>query len=94
LPRSVLTHATTLAATLALLFFAGEVIRPFAWVMAFGIFVATFSSIYVAGPVLLWIESRYPRSTSEAAGRAVRAGTTAEGAVASRPRSSGRVAAN
>ena len=49
---------------------------------------------HVAGPLLLWIESRYPRSTSEAAGRAVRAGATAEGAVASRPRSSGRVAAN
>jgi preprotein translocase subunit SecF len=62
LPRSVLTHATTLAATLALLFFAGEVIRPFAWVMAFGIFVATFSSIYVAGPLLLWIEQKWPRT--------------------------------
>ncbi len=94
LPRSILTHATTLAATLALLFFAGEVIRPFAWVMAFGIFVATFSSIYVAGPILLWIESRYPRSTSEAAGRAVRAGATPESAVANRTRSTGRVAAN
>jgi preprotein translocase subunit SecF len=62
LPRSVLTHATTLAATLALLLFAGEVIRPFAWVMAFGIFVATFSSVYVAGPLLLWIERKYPRT--------------------------------
>jgi preprotein translocase subunit SecF len=62
LPRSVLTHATTLAATLALLLFAGEVIRPFAWVMAFGIFVATFSSVYVAGPLLLWIERKYPRA--------------------------------
>jgi preprotein translocase SecF subunit len=62
LPRSILTHATTLAATLALLFFAGEVIRPFAWVMAFGIFTGTFSSIYVASPILLWIEHRYPRS--------------------------------
>jgi len=61
LPRSVLTHATTLAATLALLIFAGEVIRPFAWVMTFGIFVATFSSIYVASPILLWIEQKYPR---------------------------------
>ena len=63
LPRSVLTHATALAATLALLFLAGEVIRPFAWVMAFGIFTGTFSSIYVASPVLLWIETRYPRAT-------------------------------
>ena len=33
LPRSVLTHATSLAATLSLLLFAGEVIRPFAWIM-------------------------------------------------------------
>ena len=94
LPRSILTHATTLAATLALLLVAGEVIRPFAWVMAFGVFVATFSSIYVAGPILMYIESRYPRSTTEAAGRAVRAGATPESAVANRTRSSGRVAAS
>jgi preprotein translocase subunit SecF len=64
LPRSVLTHATTFAATLALLIFAGEVIRPFAWVMAFGIVTGTFSSIYVAAPVLLWIERKWPRKTS------------------------------
>jgi preprotein translocase subunit SecF len=64
LPRSVLTHATTFAATLALLIFAGEVIRPFAWVMAFGIITGTFSSIYVAAPVLLWIERKWPRKTS------------------------------
>src|SRR5439155_22461739 len=49
LPRSVLTHATVLAATLSLLVFAGEVIRPFSWIMAFGVFTGTFSSIYVAG---------------------------------------------
>jgi preprotein translocase subunit SecF len=64
LPRSIMTHATTFSASLALLLFAGEVIRPFAWVMAFGIFVATFSSIYVAGPVLLWIEAKFPRKGS------------------------------
>ncbi len=62
LPRSVLTHATVFASTLALLFFAGEVIRPFAWVMAFGVFTGTFSSIYVASPILLWIEHKYPRA--------------------------------
>jgi preprotein translocase subunit SecF len=64
LPRSILTHATTFAATMALLIFAGEVIRPFAWVMAFGIFTGTFSSIYVASPVLLWIERKWPRRTT------------------------------
>ncbi|HLZ44522.1 MAG TPA: protein translocase subunit SecF [Gemmatimonadales bacterium] len=60
LPRSVLTHGTTIATTLALLILAGEVVRPFAWVMSFGIFTGTFSSIYIAAPVLLWIEKRWP----------------------------------
>ncbi|MEK0430850.1 MAG: protein-export rane protein SecF [Gemmatimonadota bacterium] len=61
LPRSILTHGTTLAATLSLLLLAGEVIRPFAWIMSFGIFTGTFSSIYVASPILLWVERRWPR---------------------------------
>lgn len=67
LPRSILTHTTTLAATLTLLVFAGEVLRPFAWVMTFGVFVATFSSIYVAGPILLYIERRFPRTATDRA---------------------------
>jgi preprotein translocase subunit SecF len=70
LPRSILTHATTLAATLSLLFFAGEVIRPFSWIMAFGIFTGTFSSVYVAGALLLWIEHRWPRESGETKGTA------------------------
>ena len=90
LPRSVLTHATTLAATLALLIFAGEVIRPFAWIMAFGIFTGTFSSVYVAGALLLWIERKWPRPTGaegKGAARAVaeeRRRSRTESAVASR----------
>src|SRR5215510_6057449 len=70
LPRSIMTHATTLAATLALLFFGGEVIRPFSWVMAFGIFTGTFSSIYVAGALLLYIENKWPRKVGESKGTA------------------------
>jgi len=65
LPRSVLTHVTVAAATLSLLLFAGEVIRPFSWIMLFGIVTGTFSSIYIAGPVLLWIEHRWPRPHGE-----------------------------
>ena len=60
LPRSILTHGTTMAATLALVIFGGEVIRPFSLVMTFAIFTGTFSSIYIAAPVLLWIEKRWP----------------------------------
>jgi preprotein translocase subunit SecF len=90
LPRSVMTHATTLASTLALLVIASDVIRPFALVMAFGVFVATFSSIYVAGPLLIWIESKYPRTTPDATSRAVNSGNDSSGD--SRPRKAERLA--
>jgi len=80
LPRSVMTHATAFAATVALLIFAGEVIRPFAWVMAFGIVTGTFSSVYVAGPILLWIERRWPREGAQRGARgAARPSTTPTG---------------
>jgi preprotein translocase subunit SecF len=59
LPRTILTGGTTLATALVLSFFAGEVIKPFALVMTFGIIVGTFSSIFVASPVLLGITRRW-----------------------------------
>jgi preprotein translocase subunit SecF len=64
LPRTVVTGVTTLLALVVLLVFGGAVIRPFAWVLAFGIIIGTFSSIYIASPVLLWIERRWPRPTT------------------------------
>ena len=61
LPRTVMTGVTTLAALLALIIFGGELIRPFAYILTFGIIVGTFSSIYVAAPLVLWLEKKYPR---------------------------------
>lgn len=60
LPRTVLTSGTTLAATLALVFLAGKVIQGFALVMTFGVLTGTFSSIFIASPLLLAIERRWP----------------------------------
>jgi preprotein translocase subunit SecF len=68
LPRTVMTGSTTLASLLALLILGGEVIRPFAWVLTFGIIIGTFSSIYVASPVLLWIERKWPREVGDRSG--------------------------
>ncbi len=65
LPRTVLTGGTTLATALVLSFFAGEVIKPFALVMSFGIMVGTFSSVFVAAPVLLWISRRWGGTRSQ-----------------------------
>jgi preprotein translocase subunit SecF len=71
LPRSVLTHGTTMATTLALVLLAGEVLRPFALVMTFAIFTGTFSSIYIAAPLLMYIEKRWPGEDARGA-RALR----------------------
>jgi preprotein translocase subunit SecF len=84
LPRSILTHVTVAAATLSLLLFAGEVIRPFAWIMLFGIVTGTFSSIYIAGPILLWIERKWPRHRAEK-GASHNKPTTAPSRPAARP---------
>ncbi|HEX6809537.1 MAG TPA: protein translocase subunit SecF [Gemmatimonadaceae bacterium] len=65
LPRSVLTHTTTFACLVALALVGGEVIRPFALVMIFGVVTGTFSSIYVAPVILMWIERKWPRAVGD-----------------------------
>jgi preprotein translocase subunit SecF len=76
LPRSILTHGTSLATLLALAIFGGEVIRPFALVMFFGVFTGTFSSIYIAAPVLMWIEHKWPGADARGVKTAARAAAT------------------
>jgi SecD/SecF fusion protein len=58
LSRTILTSATTLLALLALFIFGGEVIRSFTSAMLFGVAVGTFSSIYIAAPVLIVFKLR------------------------------------
>ncbi len=65
LSRTVLTSGTTLAALLSLFFLGGEMIRPFAFAMIIGVFVGTYSSIYIAAPLLLILEQRYGSLASE-----------------------------
>lgn len=54
LSRTILTSGTTLVAVLAILFFGGPVLRGFAIGLTWGIVIGTFSSIYVAMPLLLY----------------------------------------
>ncbi|MCH2170901.1 protein translocase subunit SecF [Myxococcota bacterium] len=58
LSRTVLTSGTTLVAVLCLLFLGGEVLRPFAIAMVIGVVVGTYSSVFIAAPTLLWLETR------------------------------------
>lgn len=55
LSRTVMTSATTLVALLALYVLGGEVIRGFTIGMIWGVIVGTYSSVFVAAAVLLWL---------------------------------------
>lgn len=53
LSRTILTSMTTLLALLALYFLGGEGLEGFAFAMIWGVFIGTYSSIFVASPLLL-----------------------------------------
>lgn len=53
LSRTILTSGTTLFVVLCLFFLGGEVIHDFSFALLVGIVVGTYSSIYIASPVLL-----------------------------------------
>ncbi len=53
LSRTILTSTTTLLALIALYFLGGEGLRGFSFAMIWGVFVGTYSSIFVASPLLL-----------------------------------------
>jgi len=53
LSRTIITSATVLLTSLALFFFGGEVIHDFSLAMIMGVIVGTYSSIFVASPVVL-----------------------------------------
>jgi len=76
LPRTFFTGSTALGSLVALAALGGEVVRPFALLMLFGVIVGTFSSLYIASPALLAIERKWPgqdvrgvRSPGQAAAR-------------------------
>ena len=58
LSRTVMTSLTTLIALVALFAFGGAVLRGFTAAMIWGIFVGTYSSIFIASPILLFLDLR------------------------------------
>ena len=58
LSRTTMTSFTTFLALLALFIFGGEVIRSFVAAMLFGVIIGTYSSIYIAAPVLIYFKLR------------------------------------
>jgi preprotein translocase subunit SecF len=60
LSRTVITSVTTFLAVASLFFFGGEVIHDFAFAIMLGIIVGTYSSIFVASPILLLWKAKRP----------------------------------
>jgi preprotein translocase subunit SecF len=58
LPRTIMTSVSTLIALFSLYFFGGEVLRSFTFTMIFGVFIGTYSSVFISGPVLIYLGAR------------------------------------
>ncbi|HET6377493.1 MAG TPA: protein translocase subunit SecF [Methylocella sp.] len=58
LPRTIMTATTVFLALISLVVFGGEVIRSFSLAMIWGIFVATYSSVFICSPMLIYLGLR------------------------------------
>ncbi len=60
LSRTLITSMTTLLVLVALLLFGGEVIHDFALTLFLGVLIGTYSSIFVASPIVLLLNKKKP----------------------------------
>lgn len=65
LARTIVTSGTTLLALMALYVFGGAVIQGFVFAMMWGVLVGTYSTLYIAGPILLQLRLRRPQDEDE-----------------------------
>ena len=65
LARTILTVSTVFVTVLALLFFGGEVLRGFSIAMLWGLVIGTYSSVYVAMPMLVYFNLRTGKERAE-----------------------------
>lgn len=77
LPRTIMTATTVFLALLSLIVFGGHVIRSFSIAMMWGIFVGTYSSVFICSPILIYLGVRTETSgggTEDSANRAAKGG--------------------
>ena len=67
LSRTLLTSITTLIVVLLLYWFGGEGIHAFAFALVVGVLVGTYSSVFIASPILLWLIQRGEKSSAKSA---------------------------
>lgn len=62
LSRTLITSGTTLVVVVVLLFFGGEVLRGFSFALFIGIVIGTYSSIFIAAPIVLDFDKPQPET--------------------------------
>jgi preprotein translocase subunit SecF len=62
LSRTILTSGLTFLAVLSLFLFGGEVIHGFAFCLVVGVIIGTYSSIFIASPIVVYFYQRFARS--------------------------------
>lgn len=67
LSRTVITSMTTILALIALAIFGGEAIRGFCLAMLFGVLIGTYSSIFIAAPILIYLGVKTGEGAASAA---------------------------
>jgi len=67
LSRTLMTSLTTLLVVVALFLLGGEVIHNFAFALIVGIVVGTYSSIYIASPVMILLHGRFQANSEDIA---------------------------
>ena len=65
LSRTIITSATTLLALLSIFIFGGEILKGFSLAMILGVIFGTYSSIYIANPVLVFLKVSYKTVVKE-----------------------------
>ncbi len=65
LSRTIITGGVTLLSTISLFFFGGPVLADFALAILIGVLVGTYSSVFVAAPVVLWWSGKNAGGRSE-----------------------------
>jgi preprotein translocase subunit SecF len=68
LTRTLISNGTTFLAVLGLFLFGGEVLRGFGFTMVVGIVVGTYSTIYIASPIVVWWQARGRGGTGSGTG--------------------------
>ena len=55
LSRTLITSVTTLLALFSIFLFGGEILKGFSFAMILGVILGTYSSIYIANPILIFL---------------------------------------